>query len=936
MERTDQGQMGFGHNYGVQNSLHQPPSTMAPARDSGPGRTVQESSLRGNTKSNAQGRGEGSGTTPGTVFINPVSRGERKRYWRVSASHKPKAPEQISNNREIQNGGAPHNSESFTAKRLHDETRPKGRILPHTNTPGVQEIPSLPVRRDDLPVSVPPFRARDGSTCIHESNAPSDCTNTFRRSTDGDLPRRSLNYAPKQAHAQKHLHECCTAADQSRIHSKTREMLTRPDQPAGFSGGTPGHQPDGVISPTGQAPDNCDVMQQFGRNKGVHHASAVEFAGTNEPCGTDGAMGGPSSLSCPPTPPCTISAHTGLEITGSHSCHSNSTQRSPVVVISSSPGFQLSSPDAPYNRSEYTNRRVPSGMGGSVQWSGNRGALECQGSKGTHQLLGTQGSTPGTSSVSETDGHPTSTHPSRDGQHDSGGIRQPEGGHTVTHVVSVSTGDLVLPPVQGHLDNSPPPTRSPEHRCGHSISGVQQSHGVDTQRSDLQGDNREILHPRDRPLRVSPQQQSAEICVTLSRPGSSGSGCLQARLEPMEKLHTPSDSVTTTSLTEDPERSSNHSPDSSRLAGSAMVPSAPTDASGPPNPVAQRGITPTSSIPTGSSAPAMAHPQADCMATIREGYQSSGLPSQVIDILVSSWSSGTQKRYRGPWRSWCQWCLQRGLCPVSAPVESVLTFLAELALHQGLEFKTIAIYKSAISQAHIPVEGSLLGELPVVSRFMKGVFRMKPPKPRLSSTWEVQRLLQFLSTLHPLSSLKLKQLSLKLAALLALTSAARAHELVKLDLQFVTKKTGSWEFTLASHVKTSRPGHPQRRIYLPAFDEDPRICVIRALEEYYLRTEKLRKSSHLLISYVKPYGAISSQTLSRWLRCSLRLAGIEPHFTAHSTRSASTSAASKAGLPLEAILNAADWSSSRTFELFYHRPSSRGDFAVSVLQCAAP
>ena len=120
-------------------------------------------------------------------------------------------------------------------------------------------------------------------------------------------------------------------------------------------------------------------------------------------------------------------------------------------------------------------------------------------------------------------------------------------------------------------------------------------------------------------------------------------------------------------------------------------------------------------------------------------------------------------------------------------------------------------------------------------------------------------------------------LSLKLAALLALTSSARAHELVKLDLAFASIKSYSWEFTLAKHTKVSRPGHPTRKIYLPAYPDNPKICVVRALQEYRSRTEKRRQSSRLLISFVRPFKPISSQTMSRWLRKAMQLAGIGPY-----------------------------------------------------------
>ena len=56
----------------------------------------------------------------------------------------------------------------------------------------------------------------------------------------------------------------------------------------------------------------------------------------------------------------------------------------------------------------------------------------------------------------------------------------------------------------------------------------------------------------------------------------------------------------------------------------------------------------------------------------------------------------------------------------------------------------------------------------------------------------------------------------------------------------------------------------------------------------------------------------------------MQLAGIACHFTSHSTRSASTSATVHAGVPLETILAAADWSSSETFKRFYLRSPDKG------------
>ena len=111
----------------------------------------------------------------------------------------------------------------------------------------------------------------------------------------------------------------------------------------------------------------------------------------------------------------------------------------------------------------------------------------------------------------------------------------------------------------------------------------------------------------------------------------------------------------------------------------------------------------------------------------------------------------------------------------------------------------------------------------MVPHFMKVSSAWNPPIPWLRSTWDVKCLLSFLATQDPLSGLTLKQLPLKLAALLALTSSGRAHELVKLDLSFVSIKNDSWEFSLADHTKVSRLGHPPRQIYLPVYQVNPKI-----------------------------------------------------------------------------------------------------------------
>ena len=110
-----------------------------------------------------------------------------------------------------------------------------------------------------------------------------------------------------------------------------------------------------------------------------------------------------------------------------------------------------------------------------------------------------------------------------------------------------------------------------------------------------------------------------------------------------------------------------------------------------------------------------------------------------------------------------------------------------------------------------------------------------------------------------------------------------------------------------SFLGVSRESHSQDLCYLYSYclcGEDKRIMEIHPT---------------LLVSFISPHKAISSQSVSWRLSRALCLAGIELNYTGHSTRGASTSAAAVAGLSADLILEAADWAFVQTFERFYHR-----------------
>ncbi|KAL9978098.1 hypothetical protein ACROYT_G015579 [Oculina patagonica] len=124
--------------------------------------------------------------------------------------------------------------------------------------------------------------------------------------------------------------------------------------------------------------------------------------------------------------------------------------------------------------------------------------------------------------------------------------------------------------------------------------------------------------------------------------------------------------------------------------------------------------------------------------------------------------------------------------------------------------------------------------------------------------------------------------------------------------------------THSLELKQTRPGTHVHDLVFQAYLKDPRLCIVECLQEYIVRTKPLRgEETQLLISFVKPHKAVSKDTIGRWVKCVLTNAGIDTNqFGAHSTRSASTSAAKRSGLDMTTIMKAAGWSNASTFALF--------------------
>ena len=112
----------------------------------------------------------------------------------------------------------------------------------------------------------------------------------------------------------------------------------------------------------------------------------------------------------------------------------------------------------------------------------------------------------------------------------------------------------------------------------------------------------------------------------------------------------------------------------------------------------------------------------------------------------------------------------------------ILGFITE-SFCEGFQFNTTAGFRSAVSVYHNPIGSIAVGWNSRVLGFLPVLFNNRPPQPKYTFIWDVKRIIKFLTTLPYDSDLSLKDLTLKLTVLLALTSAGWASEISYLQMR---------------------------------------------------------------------------------------------------------------------------------------------------------
>ena len=546
-----------------------------------------------------------------------------------------------------------------------------------------------------------------------------------------------------------------------------------------------------------------------------------------------------------------------------------------------------------------------------------------------HQLFETESCLFGTANILLRENRSFSALTTR--QYYSDNIHKQDGRKSFLHSFRSDSGDLEL--VHQSLDHYScrAPSRCTEHSSRLGESAYQEFQQLEIGQESLPMSGGEARNILNRPICLQDKQSITGVLQLEGRPSSCSNRCLVNSLDGTFSLHVYPNLMLLDQVTQGGSFSSSDCPS---LAQPDMVCTAPEQLGGSAN-----SLTPDTTDSDQLSRPESSSSRGGASATsrlacIRRSSQARGLSDRVIDIIRKSWRASTESSYSSAWKQWDSRCIERNTDPFSAPLKDVLEFLYE-QFKMGKQYRTINSLRSAITMTHEEVDGARIGQHPLISRFLKGIYNSRPPAPRYSATWDVDVILTYLLNLPGNEDLSFQLLTDKVAMLMALSNADRCSDLAALDLNFRSFLPDGVQFIIPGLTKSRRGGPPIKAFY-PTFIEDPKLCPVKALRCYEERSSEFRvcSSTHnpLFISVKRPFKPVKAATIGHWLKDMMKAAGIDTNTSVHSTRSASTSKAKSTGVPMSEILKAANWRPASTFCRFYNRPVSSVLFGQAVLR----
>ena len=929
LEGVDKGHLGIEYHRRVSNTPcgDSHPTSNTPRRGVLP--RTQSSIIRGDTGTPPKRSNYPTIRKCNRFCLHPLPSTEEERS--DEASDQPETVESLGGDPPLQDGGNSYPSGSPPPRRLDGESGFEGCLFHHPHPPGSSEISEVHGGRELLPVHLPAIRPVLRPMDFHQGNETINDSAEVMGYQDNYLYRRHVDTGQLQGGGHTTPGSTCTPPGIPGLHHQSGEITPIP---------SPGNRISGTDCGLAGHPAQASWREAAANSQGSNPPADLPscICSSTLPVHREVECNRTSHSSGTFVLPCSTGQLTRSPGSGEPELQSDaaSWDRSPrgIEVVAASPDpMEWENYHSEISADSDPVRCFPLRMGSSVQRGEHGRLMDPTRTTTPHQLPRIVGSRLGLEIISK--GSAASGSSATVGQLHSCGIHQQPGGNHFPSTHSSGENTVVVGPGEGHHTHSPTHPRCVQHCSRLRVQDGEGQVRLDVGSSSVPQDQRSPGTSRDRLIRFTADLPAATVFQLEARPPSSSSGCLSTGLESVERVCQPPMVLGGTSTEQGGIPTGSGNSGSPSVESPDMVSCPTQDVERLPSPSLSSG---GSNAEGGTTEAVGGHPTTSRLACLRAKFRDSCLSSEASNLMLASWRSKSSQTYDSLFNKWIRWCGERHRDPVSGPIADVANFLAHL-FEEGYQSRSLNSFRSAISSVHDPVDGVEVGKHPTISRLLKGAFHSRPPLPRYTSTWNVQVVLQYLEGLGPSNTLPLKQLTFKLTMLMCLTRPSRSADLASLQLDRRQYKPEGVVFLPSALAKQSSQGRELREFFFPSFPHNNTLCPVETLRCYERATASLRPedTSKLFVAIVKPHKPVASCTIARWLRETLKLAGVDVSiFAGHSTRGASTSAAAGAGVTTADIMKAADWSTESVFRRHYYRSSHDASFGRAVLSTSSP
>ena len=868
----------------------------------------------------------------GTGSICRPSLPEAKKRWVTTTGIQSETPEQICSVRTFQNGGDAHGFGFGAGRVLDDKNRSKGCIFLSENCSERPEVSEVSLEGQSVSVQVMPVWPSISPKIVHETAETSHGPTATQWYSGGHLSGRYHLDKWQPGDAEGTHRNDSLATGTPGVCCQLRQVSVGTSEADRIPGFHLRHSSHAGTTPSRESAEYQAEMHGNDEQYSCNRQGIGKVVGeTDIHC--EGYFARTSALQT------TSNAENKSIVTGGSELRSsggaNQGVQGRTCLVDRQPGkleWPYYDKGQPRPGDAYQNRCLKTRLGCSEPGHEYSGSLVRPGETGAHQPIGVESSILCPKGIHQGhDKHPSA--PQGRQQSDSGSDQQ-DGGPQVGDTSGSDAQHMGVLFVEIYNVNGRAHPRGVQPGSGLSESHIHGFQQLEVDALHDRGNQQPVGAPGSGLVCRSTECSDWEVCQLETGSRGMADGCLHNEMGQHHGVCIPTVLYDRQMFSQDNTGTGGAGHNNTSVADTTMVSQSFDNAGGQPSVAA----TDSSSIDLAdrqqSSIDAKRTAMSSGMAGLRETWQAAGLSEQAARVMENARRPGTQSAYNSPWGKWVAWCGPRKISPFQASVADITNFLADM-IENGMEYSTLNVYRSALSAYHPEIQGHKVGQHPLVVQFMKGAFNMNPPKPRYSTTWSVDKVLNHIKDMGQNELLSLKLLTMKLAMLMALTSAGRAQELHCLDPTLMQDHGHQVVFPLGKLTKALRPSKPQIELKFMQFEADPHLDVVACLRHYLQVTNPFRdspeKRKHLFLGFSTPHNPVVTCTISRWLKELMSAAGIDTSvYIGHSVRGAATSKAKTLGLSSAQIIARANWSRVETFHKFYYKGTS-DEFQNKVL-----